>query len=631
MTAIEIDPELRLYTRLALGRGWRLAISIAAWTAGITWLTIDPHVFITFNYSGRGPKPPDPGFLPLALLLLMFAPSRAVARLLDLERGGLLDQTRLCGRPAGRTLLAFLVGSTWPYLLVSALFLITHVRLAGGPASALLGLVVFVAALDVSLVIYGAVPASMIGDSRFITPLVATLAIVSLMTLQQFEWTRRMAFDEPAAQVTVAAILAVLPVGVWLAMRRLERPSQSAVRSGAPGIMEVLSRAIPRGGPPEFNRQLRCAVLSGGTLVTLLVAPALMVIIVGVAPERPADVKTALVNALPYFIMGIGAFATASTARREIESSTADLVRLTPQSPESIVLSWYVALALPFWTATALAVGTLLLVDRRALFFSWWLPALAMMLPAVGLAEALQGRKPGTFLWLPVVMVPFLLPLPRELFPRPPWDLNLRPLVVAFATVGALGIAAGRLRRPAGPALVGAAAVAAVAAFVLSTRLVGRLTFPHVVIGLLAIAASCGAEERAVPTAPWRRVGLLGSAAFVMAVLVSHEAGIFWPASLIGGAGAALGLGYGLLIHEVAWRIPLLSFALRASVLAAIERWLWIEARAGRLGYRRGIGLIVFDVHAIEIAVVGAAFLAAAVFHTRLRRTRRRRGEAVES
>src|SRR5207237_2215170 len=121
----ELDPDLRLYARLTLGRGWRRITLVAIWALAVAGIT-----------SGYVPSPfADPraprgttGMLPLAVFVLLLAPARSVTRLFDLERGGLLDSTRMCGRAPLTIVSAFVAGSTAPYLAAVAVLLATHVQ-----------------------------------------------------------------------------------------------------------------------------------------------------------------------------------------------------------------------------------------------------------------------------------------------------------------------------------------------------------------------------------------------------------------------------------------------------------------------------------------------------------------------
>jgi hypothetical protein len=628
----EVDPDLRLYTRLTLGRGWRLVTTLTLWTIGIVGLMSG---FIT-PFSNRR-VPGDPGFLPIALLLLMIGPSRAAARLLDLERGGLLDQTRLCGRPPYRVLLAFVVGSTWPLLLVAAVMLGSHRQLQ--PSDLWLAVLVFLLALDIALIVYGTLPPDMAPDSRFVAPLLFIVAIGGLTALSVLGWIAEnglstQQFDR-GEQVTLLVALAALPAAGWLAVRRIERPSVSAGRSGAQTFTEWLARLIPRLGPPEFQRQLRRGLLSGGALVTVVAAP--LAVLAGVyfwRAEFALDFRPLALNAVAYAVVLVGAFAVSMTVRTEIESATVELVRLTPQTPEAVTLSWYTAIALPFWIASLLAAVALRVAAPDAFVFNWALVAIAFMWPAFSLAEGFQQRKPGTYLWLPLMVifavliytlalsvgVERLVPSPRR------WAPRAEPWVAVLTTFLALGAASGRMRRRDGPALVGAAAVAAVAAVGLSLRtpVLHALAFPRVAPGVLALLASFAAEERDRPTSPWTRVGIAASAAFASAALIVWQQGATPSASATTGVCAALALSIGILVHERWWRIPALSFGLRAAVmLALLQPWLTYRMilTPGRSAAQTipDMSQMRSLVGPAEVAILVVVFLAVAFAHARWR------------
>lgn len=653
---LTLDPDLWLYSRLTLGRGWRLLGSVtivAIGTAG--WITLP-----MFNRSAELVR--DARFLPLAFLLLMIGPPRGVARLMDLENGGLLDQTRMTGRPSRRVLLMFLIGSTWPFLIASLMLLTQHIRVQADPGSLVIAAVVFVAAVDVALMAYGTLPADMTTDSRFFTPLLLIAGFVALNFLVSVEWIRLRAFGRSEARATFAVVAAALPLVWWLACRRLERPAAKGFRAGARHFLGVVSRLVPRAGAPELTRQLRSGLLSGGTLATILVAPLSIVLIAMRTTDLVPAQKDAALNAIPFLVSLIAWFAVSSTVRGAIDSGTIDLVRVTPQRAEAITLGWYAGIALPYWIATLLAGAALWLVgDRPTVPLA--AIAIPLMIPAVSLAEGLQRRRPGTYLWFPLfaampllaygLYAPMLLPpsiyrhlmevtgtkgtlLPRDVYMAalqalpdyewrtlvPPFPLNLRVLVPVLATVVALGAAAGRIRRLAGPSLSGPAAAAAVCAVVIATRMMPLTAFPHALAGILVILASFAAEEGAILTRPWTRVGVVAGAAFGAVVLVTHQAAISWSGSLVTAIAAASALGAALLIHEMTWQIRVLSLALRSVFFLAVQGWTLFTFTA----YMRNPGALpetfaersaAFS--AFEVGMLVTAFVAVAAGHTFMR------------
>lgn len=626
----ELDPDFWLYTRLTLGRGWRLAAALALWAAGLT-LIATVRLFRPVLPDARGGQADDPYFL-LALFVLINAPVRPLARLLDTDRDGLLDQTRLCGRPPHRVLFAFLFGSIWPLLLVAIFMLVNHLRFGGDVRSVYLALMAFVAALAVSLLAYGTLPPGMTPDSRFLAPLLFVFSIVAFSAVAVYapvevSWVRDLAFGEPMALTTMAIVATSLVLGVRLASSRLARPPQALSRGDARSVLDRLSRLVPRWGPPDFNKQLRRGLLSGGTLLTIVAAP--LAILLG---ERMAridlrpDLYAFVLNAVPYVILLIGAFATSMTVRSEIESSTIDFVRLTPQRPEAIALSWYAAFALPFWIAILFAAVVLRVVAPDMFSLGWPLAVLAAVLPATSMVEGLQGRRPAAYLWLPMSVagvIGLAALVQRETQFRSavtiagiPWSLDLRVLVPALGTIAAIGAAAGRLRRPDGPALAGAAAAGGVATVVVLALVAPPHLVPRLLPGLLVMCASFAGEERDPPTAPWRRIGIAGAAAFVGGVTLAQDAAV--GSSLAAGVCAALAVMVGVLVHELFWRVPPVSVGLRLAVM------LWL-LQAPRLFLAISSGRWPGEVHIPRLLEVGdimalaAAFVTAAVAHTIIR------------
>lgn len=652
-----LDPDLWLYSRLALGRGWRLLgaaiIVVAIATAG--WITLP-----LFEQPQDGG--PDPRFLPLAFLLLMIGPARAVGKLLDLETGGLLDQTRLTGRPPRRVLAMFLIGSTWPFLIASLILLMQHVRVQQDPRSLLIAALVFAAAVAVSLLAYGALPAGMTTDSRFFTPLLLIAGFVSLNFLMLVKWIRQGDFDDSNARVTEAIVAAALPLAWWLACRRLDRPSARGLRVGAGYFLGAVSRLIPRAGPPELNRQFRCSLLSGGTLATILVAPLSIVLIAMRSSAFDANQRDIALTLIPFLVWLIAWFAVSSTVRAAIDSGTFDLARVTPQRAETIALGWYAGIALPYWITTLLTGAALLVVGDQPTV-TVLVVALPLMIPAVSLAEGLQRRRSGAYLWLPLLaaamFATYSLPrpaLPYSIFRRllnspgvkgttipsdvidaavralpdyewrrlaPPFPLDLKVVLPAFATVISLGAAAGRLRRVTGPALAGPAAAAAACAVVIGTRFLPLITFPRLLPGVLALFASFAAEETRIPTPPWTRVAVVTSAAFGAVVLVTREAAIGWSGSLSTAVAAASALGAAILVHEMTWQTPVVSLALRFGLFLGVQGWSWTTMRSmvsNQLAAIRALAELPAALSPREVTLLAAAFGATAVAHTLMRK-----------
>lgn len=659
----ELDPDIRLHTRLTLGRGWRLATTIVLWIGGLAYVAT-AQVSLSRALLTQ-PVPPELGFQ-VALIALIITPARAVARLLDLERGGLLDQTRLCGRSPGRLLAAFIVGSTGPFVLLAAVLIGNHLRLGGDVRSVALAILVFGGALAGSLVAYGTLPPAMTPDSRFMTPLLIIFGVAAFLALNGAVWVQQLAFRDPAAIATIAVVAAAVPVGIWIAYRRIERSLPDRSRADRAALVGLLARLVPRAGPPEFMRQLRCGWLSGGAVPTMVAAPIAM--LAGISLDQTeSSARWFALNATPYALLLIGTFATSATVRRELTTTTFDFVRLTPQRPESVVVSWYAGLALPFWIAALVTALILRFAAPDTYALGWPLVTVGLVLPAVSLAEALQRRKAGTFVWLSWLvgasLMPYVIaqslawvppsPLPsafRTLTANQSWTpWGLRPeLIPVLAAIVAVGVAAGRVRRPDGPALSGPAAAAACFALSLVVGLMAAslgswraiAVFPRVAVGLYALLSLFTAEERDTPTAPWGRLGFLGGAAFIGTVAVSlglsaRTDAVFagqdcetqpWLTcvatsdSLATGLCAALALGIGLLAHELLWRVPALSIGARLAVAVGLTRSPWLLNRF----------VYAFDlegrppqiqplVDSIDVIALTATFLLVATAHTVVR------------
>ncbi|OFW32420.1 MAG: hypothetical protein A3G76_13020 [Acidobacteria bacterium RIFCSPLOWO2_12_FULL_65_11] len=628
---MDLDPDLWLCTRLTLGRGWRLATALALWTAGLALIASGRLFLLPFLQIGSGAEN-SPRLLELALFVLINAPVRPLARLLDAERDGLLDHTRLCGRPPHRVLFAFLFGSISPLVLVAIFMLANHLRFGGDVRSIYLAVLVFGGALAASLIAYSTLPPSMTPDSRFLTPLLFVFGGVAFYAVAVYApvevpWVRDLAFGEPAALTTIALVTIGLPLGIWLAGRRLVRAPQSLSREGFSEPFDSASRLLPRRGPAEFTRQLRRALRSGGTLAILIGAP--LVVLIGVQLGR-ADRTQPLLNAIPYAVLLVGAFAASMTVRAEIESATIDFVRLTPQRPEAIVVSWYVALALPFWIAIVCSAFALAFIAPDVFSVRWPLVAIAALLPAFSLTEGFQRRKPATYLWLPCCVVPagmaavfftstagFRVFVPTVSIAWTPWSIDLRTFVPAIATALALGTAAGRMRRPDGPALAGAAAAAGVIAVAVSVLVVPSSHVLRMLPCALVMLASFAAEERDPPTAPWWRMGVVGAAAFVAVAALAHDAGV--GASLTSGLCAALALGIGVLAHELFWRVPAISLGVRLVVMLGLLRApRLIRAASGERFLPGDIRIPrLFEVG--DVVALAAVFVAVAVAHAVVR------------
>lgn len=249
----ELDPDLRLYLRLSLGGGWQLVATLVLWIAllgafatGIVGALPLLASLPALNMAQRASR----GVLLVGLVFLVFAPARAVARLLEHERTGLLDQMRLCGRRPSEMLATCLAGSLLPFIAVSAALLGAHVRLDGDPWFALLGVLVLCAALDVALLVYAGLAPELAPDPQLTTPILLVIGLIAVVALQLPGWVQRRTFVDRRAMATVAAVVALMPAAWWLASRRIRRPTERARRAASDFLIRWL-HIVPVGGPPE--------------------------------------------------------------------------------------------------------------------------------------------------------------------------------------------------------------------------------------------------------------------------------------------------------------------------------------------------------------------------------------------
>jgi hypothetical protein len=322
----------------------------------------------------------------------------------------------------------------------------------------------------------------------------------------------------------------------------------------------------------------------------------------------------------------------------EIERRTIELVRLTAQPSSVVAASWYVATALPFWI-TAIVAGGILVVFEPGVSSIRMRPvllALAVAWPAVCLAEGMQGRRAGTYAWLPAIVV-FLIggyadvqTAQLQWFSVTAMPLGLEPTYVipAVVTTVAVGIAAGRVRRADGPSLD--APLAMVAAAGLSVIVCGVVNalgmsyvFPRVAVGLLAMFGAVAAEERDIPSAPWQRLAALPVAAICVA-MAARIAGMLPGEAIAAGTAAAIALGITMLGHELLWRTPLASLLLRLGVLLGIQRSPWQVYRWSHLEdfitRRYTIPWNPAMIDRVDLAALAVAFASILAVHAWIRR-----------
>jgi len=585
---MEIDPDVRLATRLAVGRSWRGSASALFWLAGIAGfalLRIDARQGIPTRQTAVEAA---------AILALLVAPSRPLARLLDLERVGFLDHIRLCGRRPSRVLAAFLAGSMWPFVLLGAVLFAGDVLYLGADARIVrFALILFVAVLDIALLTFATGPGR-VRDGWVITFGFALLAYggyLGTLALEALGYLAPREFDRPL-QIAALVVAIAMPPSVWLALHRLRRPVRPRVRpAGWPAYGRVFARLVPRDGPPEFLRRLRSSL--GLVAVPIVALQAVFVAIALAAARRSHEMYIGLLAALPFLGLPAIAMAAAMTIRHEIQSRSIELVRLTPQRSRSIVLGWFAGLSLAFWIATLAGVVVLMLLAPGAWRLSWALPATALLLPSVAMLEGFDGRLPGSYVTLGLLIMGLIVAPYAVTFPSltpiggiptntSPWGLDLSIAAPLVASAVALAASCGRLDRVNGPALTGVPAAIAIAGVALTMRLLKpTIAYPRAAVGVLPFFAALAAAHDPRRSAPWRRMAAIGAAAFVAVDLVAVDGGVPLDAALMAALCAAVTVSIGLLAEELWYRWPVLPIGVCVATLIVVVRFPYVLVRTG--------------------------------------------------
>lgn len=214
---LEIDPDLRLYTRLSFGRGTDRIVGVVGVVTFAVFLAIFP-----------GPK-----FLlrALAFTLLVFAGWRAIDRTVEYEGNGLLDHARLCGRPPYRLLAGFVVGSTWPTALATATILAVHVWFeAGDPRLIWTAPLVFAAVISLALLAYSA-SSTPTRSGRSLVLVLPFLALVALLggglLIHELTWR-------------IPVVSLSLRLGLLVALTRPWQLAIAIATSGQPDVPQLL-------------------------------------------------------------------------------------------------------------------------------------------------------------------------------------------------------------------------------------------------------------------------------------------------------------------------------------------------------------------------------------------------------
>jgi len=569
---IEIDPDLRLFTRMTLGRRGRLvlvsALAVCAVIAASEWgAAASVGVRGVTRYYRQSPN------VALELLLVTLAATAPAAALASAEQDGLLDFIRLSGRRPVRILLAAIVGVSAPYVGIVAIPLaVTVARFPVGLDIAIDAALMFMTGLVAALFVYGAMRGRPNRVAIFgIASVIAAAAVMSLM-VGTGTVTGFMRHKQRAAVI----VLASLPAALWLASTRLARPPSPAARlMPGPPAMRWMA-AID--APAEFMRQARSSL---HITVTALPPALLLSLAMVFMPWVDDEGRQAGYWLLAMSAAAIGSLATLTAASWQIQTRSIDLVRMTPQSPVAIAFGWYAGATIPFAVVTAgLVVALRLLAPAFPATASpspWWAVAVAIAAPAIALADGLHHRQSGTVVVTLLAAVPFFAmylgdsAIAGARTGSARWTTEFVPAIPMFVVAIGLAAAIGRMRRPNGPALVGGAAFAALLALAAAATIVPSAASSRVAAALPVLLASLLADEGDVATPPWSRLAIATISAFAAIAIVARAGGAELVATATTGVGAALAVGIALLGAELL-RGRVLSLLLPIAVIGVLLR-----------------------------------------------------------
>jgi hypothetical protein len=616
----EIDPDVWLFSRLTFGRGARaianLAVALAFLVVGLAGVGRD-----TAAWSGLSDVLHVDLLLGGALILCILAPVAALTQLINLERQGLLDVIRLCGRSPLRLLLTASAGSMWANVVVSASLLVSYLWRFTDPNAALLALLALAAALTVAWFAYGCPPGIATTTSQSFSVPVLLKAIAPVVILPGYfqvlraDWVHRLVFDDPRALATFAIVGAALPAAAWIAARQLRRQPSSVVRQRRPRRFARLAWGAAGIGPPEMIRQVR---RFGSPLILLAAALAMGVVVLRATVRAPVPP----LGFLPYIVVTLGALLIEATVFQEFQSGTIDLIRLTPQSPAAVVVGWYAGIALPFGAVAVFLALSLQFAARGArLVPAVSLPivaGVAALMPALAIVDGFLQRTPGTYLLL-YPMLGFLALVTAEYGHNPlvtpmattSWRWPLGALLAMAAVIPTLSLAIGRFGWPKATG-VGRAAGVTVAAAV-CVWVVFPQVFPRLVVALLVLCATSVADDRAA-SARW--LASVAGIAFASVVGLAWTSGLSAGASLITGVGASMAFIIGRLTSSLS---PALALRLPLILIFVVLLPPWHVMRfSGSMNARTGVSPLLQTGDLILLAVAfGGAWLAHA--HRRAR------------
>jgi hypothetical protein len=325
------------------------------------------------------------------------------------------------------------------------------------------------------------------------------LALI-VVTLVQVEFEGKAAFRPLVPAATIAG-LAVSASVFPFAMRRMNR--LPAGRMLAPSNMMRPMVDLRQTHLPELSRALLgLGPLAAGSIEIGIAAISLILLMTSLNWKAGHDafVREAIALVLLYAPLMIAASNCSGASRRERQSGAIDRILLA-ERPWSVVLQLAAGLSIPFLAVSCVVGFTLVLLGwPRAIPLVAALPAAALLLAGVGLAEGLRNRPLGLYLVSAVIVLSIAD------------DAHLVVLLAGLWIPWACALSA--LERPDGAAVSGALAVIAAAHLgLIAVALYSEGTLPFLAVaGLLSVAAGLFVPARHA-NHEWRRRAACAAAA----------------------------------------------------------------------------------------------------------------------
>ena len=595
----ELNPDFALQSRLSFGRGARYA-----------WLLSAAAVLLTLEEGVTGGAPGVTSMRAGALLLLGALPYGAI-HVRALERKGQMETRRLTAGSPARLALALIAGSSWALVLSGALLLAAGAA-AGHPLAPLTLAAIVALSIAMTLVLL-LLPASYQLDSW---------VLLLLLGVAVFQIVESMRGDRSVAIGLLIVSLAIVPWALPMALRRMRAPIPKS--AGAP---VSIMRLVVRLGATTHAELARGLVSAGQSFSA---APAVAIggtwLIWWLTRNVHPTARDIFEVLFVYGPLVLAAYDTASRVAHEHSTGGLDRIRLTGQSAWRVVIEIALAFSMPFVGVSLVCATAVALFDpaNRRLLGGW--PIAAVVLVLVPMIGALQGKKPGVFIAIAILLAIGLGTA----------DVDRGVGVVAVATV--IGLAAAsmdrglRQRLEPGAAAAGAAGLAAVVAGIVHTSVGGPvvaailaltagLLFPgraRIAPRTIALCAGAAALTAAVADVVW------GNGRFGVGVRVFQTSfgTVYMPArgsrvaySWLIAMNAGIGLAFGCYaLNQVRGRtfgglaLRAAPAAVSAAILIGSHRFRVYEERfMERVGYS---GAAIFDLLFLMALAFATLFLA---------------------